>query len=386
MRIKPLGFMVPTLILIQSLTGTAALAATAGHPGIPIAEVPQIRDGYGLIDVETITSDNDVDGTPSSCGDAQGASAFHLAVPHVSVLDLTATTSSGTLCRIDVYRADSNGMQIADLYDPSERTPYELAKIPCTSANCTLSVRVPPTDAYLVVWPSGDQDATATTRLEGFLRLRPHFYARVPDRKASPCFPVRGLADPIFESFTLPAASPGDITMQRVHEPSGATVTRTDPADQVTEVPTRLWPAGRHTITVSHPGNDTVSPGSVTRCVDVARKMLPKVTFHEHRYTYDDYGVWNDGDTVIISGTFANGLPKTGKVIWRMERQYASGHRYKPWALHETKIVNGATELRLRATYRPNGLPFYRIRPEVQNGPQTIKAIGAWRCIQFNRA
>lgn len=381
MRFTPRRLIVSTIVLGMTLSASPSWAV-AGDAGEPLSGAPPIRVGYGSFAETVTTVDNGFDGTPS-CGDARGAAVFAIPAVHASVFELSATVTEGTVCAVEVYDRARGGVELSSLYDVGDRANYLRATQACPLGECgAIEANLPAGGGYLVFWPSGTAADTATLDFSGKLRIRPLFYSRVLGAVAAPCFRVR-TGGRQFVSFVLPEEADGDVTWTRVFEPLGTSVSAVIASGTRRVVDTSRWKAGRHTITMTHPGTETVAPGSAERCVNVARLVPVRLSWQNERYEYDDYAVWRDGDVAIIRATYPKG-PSKGTVTWRFDREVGV-ERYEPWQTFTVRVVGGVAELRLRATYRSNGLPFYRIRSELAAGLYNLRTLGKWKCIQFDR-
>lgn len=360
-----------------------AQTATAGEP---LADISTIISGVGVFsaDAEVTTPiDPTRDGTTTSCGAAHGGAAYRIEPTVFAVIEVTVIAQGGTgsVCKVEVYDASLNGQLLESLYQAADpnRDTFLLGSADCTP-DCALTAVVPGGPNYLVVWPAGGPGDTAQFDFDVQLRRRTTITSTVPSRIGDPCVPVRGTEDPRMSIWTTPDTAGGAMRFSRTF--GTTTFQPLALSAPWASIRTDSWARGRHAIELEYEGDAAHAPTTRSRCADVARTTTVAIDLEDERYRWGDYGVYRDGDLVYIE---AVSPARSGTVVFRMERQYASGHRYKPWRTFIVAVEDGEADLRLRAVYRSSGLPFYRVRAEFQGSRWYLPAKSRWICVQISR-
>jgi hypothetical protein len=123
----------------------------------------------------------------------------------------------------------------------------------------------------------------------------------------------------------------------------------------------------------------------VVRCLIVRGPTKLDIRPRGERYRYDDYAVWSDGDRMVFRLPVLPWPPAAnGELAVRIERNIGH-HLYKDWVVHKhIAVIDGLAILRLRANYRSDGLPFYRMRTEWHGSNTHAPAKSDWICFQVN--
>ena len=384
-----------TTLLVGGLLGLPITAQAApGHPGVPLDDVPRLRSEpgpFGAISLPNVsTVPNGTSGVPagSDCGDAQGAAAFRtddLDEPARLELRVSELDVDG-LCAVGVYRDG-----VGSLYDVPGRAPFTLIE-PVCAAICTLAARLEPGISYIVVWPRGSGDVSRDVSIDGTLRGFPSLSSSLSGTDiADRCKRIdKGESTTLRYDVVPTPLDPADrvVAVSRIDRRTGTgTDLGTHPLDENGEGSLVIPGVARgyHDVIVRFDGSLTRTPRQVGRCLAVRGPSKLDIRTRGERYRYDDYAVWRDGDRMVFRLPVFPWPPgANGELNVRIERNVGN-HRYIPWDVRKgIEVEDGLAVLRMKAVYRSNGLPFYRMRTEWPGSNTHAPATSKWICFQVN--
>lgn len=366
----------------------ASAGGTAGHPGEPLSSIPLLRSGFGPISVPSVTTTpNGSVGAPAACGAPEGAAAYRLDLAEPAHLDLTVTEIDvDGLCAVGIYRSG-----VPSLYDAAGRAPFQVTEPLCADGACVISRGFPAGSVYLIAWPKGDGPVSREVALSGSVRGFTDVAGRLTGADIGRCRRIERGQSTTF-SFSVDPPPQGDEAKMRVRGWDRARGESTD-FGFVNLAPNGTGSftiddllRGYHDLSARFPGSLTRMPERINRCVAVRGKSLPQARPLGERNRYDDYAVWNDGDRVRFEMWVRPMLPATkGVVDVRIEREIGV-ERYTDWrVVRWVEVEDGIARFSMPAVYRPDGLPFYRIRAEWRGSNTHAPAVSPWRCFQINR-
>lgn len=382
MRIRSI---VVSLVVLGAVGIPGAAQAGVGTSVLPASANPACAatQCFGPVDVEAVTDDAQAGGLCAVSGYA--AYAIDLDGPSVNEaakLELMISEQdAGALCGYGVY---DDG-----LTDPFQidRADHALIEETC-AASCPVSLRLEPGSYTLLVWSNGADPGTLDLigSLRGFSRVSGSLSGlAIPSCKRI----ERGETSTFsFDVSPTPPEASRFVRVRVLDRRTGdeiSDVVRPLNADGEGTFVIQNLERGYHRVIAFFNGSAVATPARLERCLAVRGPTKPVLKAVEANDYYDDYAVWNDGDVMTFRMSILPWPPKTdGKVNVRIERNLP-GHRYYPWnVLEDVRVEDSVTILKLRAHYRPNGLPFYRMRLEWQGSPTHAPAKGPWICFQVN--
>lgn len=370
----------------------SAAFAAPGHPGEPLSTVPSLRPGpefsFGPISIPSVTTvDNDLSGLDPAwgCGTAEGAAAYQLEPDERArlVLNVTELDADG-LCAIGVYRSG-----VASVYDVSGRAPFVHLERTC-SGNCAITTRLDPGTYFVVIWPRGNGSVSREVGIDGSVRGFSTIDSSLTGvTLANGCKRIdRGQRTTLSYDVEPRPLTTEEVLVSRIDRRTGEE-TSFGPQPLNGEGAGSLVISGLlrgyHDIVVRHEGTAERMPARVVRCLIVRGPTKLDIRPRGERYTYDDYFVWSDGDRMVFRLPVLPWPPAaSGELSIRIERNIGN-HRYKDWVVHKhIPVTDGLALLRLRANYRSNGLPFYRMRTEWRGSNTHAPAKSDWICFQID--
>lgn len=382
------------LFLFTALISTGLTAdalAAPGHSGSPPDSAPLLRNGYGAIDIpnDTTTPNGQV-GAPAGCGSAEGAAVYRIELTERAKLRIEVNEiDPDGICAVGLYRKRSSGNVLNDLYDIPARAPFTHREIECAGA-CSLVQTLGSNTHYLAIWPSGSGAVSKAFAIEGTLKALPTITGRLTGKRVGSCRRIdKGGETTLTFQVTPPPAPTTDVSVTRRSRWTGDTtdlgIVPVDPSGEgELTIPAGL--RGYHDVKVSVPATPTTEPRTLRLCLIVRGPSKIGIDPRKWRYQYDDYSVWRHGDTMVVRFPVMPGTKARGRMNVRIIRQYASGERYEPFTvIRGLKVKDGVLVFRMKAKYRPGGLPFYRIRGEWLGSHTYKPAKSAYICFQINR-
>lgn len=377
-------------LAVAAVLATPAVAAAApGHPGEPLATVPSIRvePGFGPIGWPSVSTTSNGDaGAPAGCGDAEGAAAFKADLDEPAHLSLTvAELDPNGLCGVGIYRSG-----VGSIYDVAGRVPHTILEQVC-AATCSIETRLEPGVSYIVVWPRGTGSAGRDVSLSGSLRGFPVIDARLSGADVGSCRRIERGATALLRYDVAP--TPTDdadriVTVSRIDRRTGAVVALGDHPlgpDGAGSLELAGVPRGYHDVIVAFDGSPSRTPRQRRVCLVVRGPSKLEVRPRGERYRYDDYAVWRAGDRMVFRLPVFPWPPgANGEIAVRIERNIGN-HRYMDWEVRrDIPVRDGLGVLRMRARYRANGFPFYRMRTEWPGSNTHAAGKSPWICFQVN--
>lgn len=376
-------------VLTGSLLALPQVASAApGHPGEPMSAVPELREGFGAISLPSVsTTPNGDSGAPEGCGTAEGAAAFRIELAEPARLEIAVTElDPDGLCAVGLYR---DGLD--SLYDVAGRAPYTLLEPRCTGS-CEVAQRLESGLTYLVVWPRGEGNVSREVAIDGLIRGFPRLDATLTgDAVDGGCRRIdRGQTTTLRYDVVPAPIDPSDrfVTVSRIDRRTGSvTDLGTQPLadDGSGSLVIERVARGYHDVIVRFDGSTQRTPRQVGRCSVVRGPSKLEIRTRGERYRYDDYAVWRDGDRMVFRLPVFPWPPGAkGELNVRIERNIGN-HRYMPWEVRKGLTVeDGLAVLRMKAIYRSNGYPFYRMRTEWPGSNTHAPATSRWICFQVD--